>query len=85
MDAREAVDGPSYGRSSGTYSTIASLTVKSLTWNLQAQLEEMRKMWEEEHNAKLGLEAELHRLQADIQALQGGKNDDSSRKRARMD
>jgi len=65
--------------------TLEKLLMDQAMGDLQAQLEEMRKMWEDEHNSKLGLEAEVHRLQSDIQALQGGKNDESSRKRARMD
>lgn len=67
--------------------TLEKLLMDQAMGDLQAQLEEMRKMWEDEHNAKLSLESEVHRLQAENQALQsgGGPAEDGNRKRSRME
>jgi len=66
--------------------TLEKLLMDQAMGDLQAQLEEMRKMWEDEHSQKMALENEMVRMQNDLQALQEGRKSDSdSRKRVRAE
>jgi len=65
--------------------TLEKLLMDQAMGDLQAQLEELRKMWDDEHNAKLTLENEVHQLQSQLQAIQSGAIEEGSRKRTRME